>query len=212
MNTGGVSKPSTRSPVSSLIDRLNGPRTRRMPCSRSQRSAVPSSAAKVSCAVLGVQHPEEARGVGVALEMQRVDLRADPPDRLARRARRSTPAIGRAGSTDCSGRQVEAALDDERLDPCRVGREDPRTAPSMKRSSAARPSTAAMRSGAGEGLGGHGGHRTRRGCRALEALALSRASKAPGADPSAGTAIVQALRTGPGQTVASVPSRASAIR
>ena len=56
--------------------------------------------AKVSCAILRIEHPEESRGVGVALEVQRVDLRADPADGLAARARRSTPANGRAGSTD----------------------------------------------------------------------------------------------------------------
>ena len=77
------------------------------------------------CAVLGVQHPEEAGCVGVALEMQRVDLRADPPDRSA--AAPGDPRLppGVLEVRIAAGRQMEAALDDERLDPGRVGCEDP---------------------------------------------------------------------------------------
>ena len=34
-------------------------------------------------AIFRIEHPEEAGGIGIALEVQRVDLRADPPDGLA---------------------------------------------------------------------------------------------------------------------------------
>ena len=108
-----------------MIDRLNGPRTRRMPCSRSHCSAVPKQRGEGLRAVLGVQHPEESGGVGVALEVQRVDLRADPPDRLAAAPGDPRLPSGVLEVRIAPGDKMQAPLEDERLDPGRVGFENP---------------------------------------------------------------------------------------
>ena len=112
MNTGGVSKPSTRTPISSLIDRLNGPRTRRMPLLAQPLLGGREQRREGFLPVLRVEHPEEARRVVVAFEMQRVDLRADPPDRLLPAPGDPCLPSGVLEVGVAPGRQMEAPFDE----------------------------------------------------------------------------------------------------
>ena len=130
-------------------------------------------------AVLGVQHPEETGGVGVALEMQRVDLRADPPDRLAAAPGDPRLPSGVLEVRIAPGRQMEAALEDERLDPGRVGFENPagHRDEAIQRGAAVDGDDAKR---CRRGVGGHGSHRTGHGGRSAARIGLLGA-RMPGA-------------------------------
>ena len=68
-------------------------------------------------AVFGVQHAEKPGGIAIALEMQVVDLGTDPSDRLARAPGRPCLPSGVLEVWVATGRQVQAALKGQRLDP-----------------------------------------------------------------------------------------------
>ena len=94
MTTGGSSKPSTRQPISSLIEASIGPRTLLHPAGLEPRLGLGEERARDLGVVDGVEEAEEAGVVLVALEVLAVDLRGDAADALAVLVRDEDGALG----------------------------------------------------------------------------------------------------------------------
>ena len=101
-----------------VVDREeNGPVARRMPRALSHASAASNRAAKTSGSSSAFEEAEMAGGVGVALEMQPIDLGADPPDRALAAECQPVGDLGMLEIGVLLGVEVLQALEHQRLHP-----------------------------------------------------------------------------------------------
>ena len=115
-----MSNPSTSSPLSSLIDRLNGPSD-----PRHAALAQPLLRGAHQCRedlwiVDRLQKAEVAGGVPMALEMASVDLRADPADRHAVAVGQPVANLDRPHERILGRIEMIQPLEGQRLHPIRV--------------------------------------------------------------------------------------------
>ena len=121
-----MSKPEISSPVSSLIESVNGPdRAAHAPALQPRLGGLEQRCEHLGI-VLALEKAEMPGRIAVALEMEPIDLGADPSDRAVAAQRQPVRDLGMLEVGVLLGVQMLQALEQERLHPVRVARVQPR--------------------------------------------------------------------------------------